>query len=156
MDFEVLLSKEIAEELEELAKMDVGTDEYRATVDGLVKLIDRSISIEKLKQEAEAKAEDREQEQAQHRADYDLRYWQVTEDLRLREAHQQEDLELKQKQMQEDRRDRLIKNILAGAGIVIPSILTIWGTLKSLEFEKEGTVTTIMGRGFINKLLPKK
>lgn len=56
----------------------------------------------------------------------------------------------------DERKDRLIKNCIAIAGIVIPSVLTIWGTLKSFEFERDGTVTTIMGRGFINKLLPKK
>lgn len=56
----------------------------------------------------------------------------------------------------EDRIDRLIKHGLTIAGIVIPTAVTIWGTIKSIEFEKEGTITTIMGRGFINKLLPKK
>ena len=57
---------------------------------------------------------------------------------------------------EDEKRDRRIKNGITIAGIVIPSIITIWGTIKSLNFEKEGTVTTIMGRGFINKLLPKK
>lgn len=55
-----------------------------------------------------------------------------------------------------DKKDRLAKNIISGAGIVIPTVLTIWGTLKSLKFEETGTVTTAIGRGFINKLLPKK
>lgn len=62
----------------------------------------------------------------------------------------------KEKQIERDEKDRLIKDVIAIAGIVIPSLITIWGTFKSLEFEKEGTITTIMGRGFINKLLPKK
>ena len=57
---------------------------------------------------------------------------------------------------EDEKRDRRIKNGITIAGIVIPSVITIWGTIKSLNFEKEGTVTTIMGRGFINKLLPKK
>ena len=71
-----------------------------------------------------------------------------------------EKLKLEQKEKalarEEDRKDRLVKNCLAAAGILIPSVITIWGTCKSIEFEKEGTITTIMGRGFINKLLPKK
>ena len=62
----------------------------------------------------------------------------------------------KTKTREEDRKDRLIKNILAGAGIVIPTLVTIWGTCKSIKFEENGTITTIMGRGFIQKLLPKK
>ena len=57
---------------------------------------------------------------------------------------------------EENRKERWVKNGIAIAGIVIPTAVTIWGTVKSFEFEKEGTITTIMGRGFINKLLPKK
>ena len=60
------------------------------------------------------------------------------------------------KQMEEEKKDRWIKNGLAAAGIIIPTLVTIWGTVKSIKFEETGTITTIMGRGFINKLLPKK
>lgn len=62
----------------------------------------------------------------------------------------------KSETQKEEKKDRLIRNIIAGASVVIPTLVTIWGTKKSFEFEKEGTITTIMGRGFINKLLPKK
>lgn len=56
----------------------------------------------------------------------------------------------------DENKERLIRNILNGLGIAIPAGLTIWGTLKSLKFEETGTVTTLVGRGFINKLLPRK
>ena len=59
-------------------------------------------------------------------------------------------------QMAEEQKDRVVKNYISAGGIVLPLLVTIWGTLKSFKFEKDGTVTTIMGRGFINKLLPKK
>lgn len=62
----------------------------------------------------------------------------------------------KSETQKEEKKDRLIRNIISGAGIVLPILVTVWGTKKSFEFEKEGTITTIMGRGFINKLLPKK
>ena len=62
----------------------------------------------------------------------------------------------KAKAREEDRKDRRVKNGIAIGGIVLPLAVTIWGTFKSLKFEEEGTVTTIMGRGFINKLIPKK
>ena len=58
--------------------------------------------------------------------------------------------------MAEDRMDRWVKNILTGVGIVSSTALAVWGTLKSFEFEKEGTVTTIMGRGWVNRLFGKK
>lgn len=69
---------------------------------------------------------------------------------------ERDELKLKIAQLEEDKKDRVIKNCLSAAGIIIPVGVTIWGTLKSFKFEQEGTVTTIMGRGFINKLLPKK
>lgn len=62
----------------------------------------------------------------------------------------------REQQLKDEKKDRLVKNIITGAGIVLPLAVTIWGTKVSLKFEEEGTFTTIMGRGFINKLLPKK
>lgn len=56
----------------------------------------------------------------------------------------------------EEKKDRLIRNIIAAASVIIPTLVTVWGTKKSFEFEKEGTITTIMGRGFLQRLFPKK
>lgn len=127
MEIETLLHKEIVRELNELGGLDIGSDAYRAAVDGSSKLLDRAIELEKISIDSQEKAENREVEE-----------------------------KLKQTQMKEDRIDRWIKNGLSAAGIVLPIMLTVWGTKKSFEFEKEGTITTIMGRGFIQKMLPKK
>lgn len=127
MSIENMLHEEIQSELEELSKIKVGTEEYKVAVDGITKLTDRVIEMRKSDIEKEAKERDREI-----------------------------DTNLKLQQMAEERSDRFIKNGIALAGIAIPTAVTIWGTLKSIEFEKEGTITTIMGRGFIQKLLPKK
>ena len=66
------------------------------------------------------------------------------------------DAELKKAEQTNEKRNRLVGHILTGVTTAAGLALTIWGTKASFEFEKEGTVTTIMGRGFINKLLPKK
>ena len=127
MDMETMLREEIRDELESLKSMQLGDELYKTTVDGLTKLIDKTIEIEKFNIESQEKTKNRE-----------------------------EALELKRQEMEDNKRDRLLTNGIAVAGIVIPSLLTIWGTLKSLKFEETGTVTTIVGRGFINKLLPRK
>ena len=127
MNIETMLHDEIKSELEELGKIKVGTEEYKVAVDGITKLTDRAIEMAKFDIEREAKNRDREIETY-----------------------------LKQEQMKDDRKDRFIKNVIAVVGIGVPTAVTIWGTVKSIEFEKEGTITTIMGRGFIQKLLPKK
>ena len=127
MSIKSLLRDEIQREFEKLNEMEVGSDQHKAGVDAAVKLVDRAIEMEKI--------------------DIDL-----NEKTKVRE----DDISLKVRSMDEERKDRLIKNGIAVASIVVPTIVTIWGTIKSIEFEKEGTFTTIMGRGFINKLLPKK
>lgn len=62
----------------------------------------------------------------------------------------------REQQLKDEKKDRLIKNIIGVAGIVLPLVVTVWGTRVSLKFEEEGTFTTAIGRGFVNKLLPKK
>lgn len=120
---ESLLYDEIQAELENMKEEEMDPEVYKTTVDGLTKLMDRAIEIEKTKND---------------------------------NARRIEENEFKRQQLRDENKDRLIRNILTGAGIAIPTIVTIWGTLKSLKFEETGTVTTIMGRGFINKLLPRK
>jgi hypothetical protein len=123
MRIENLLRGEIESEFEKLNEMEIGTEKYKVTVDGLVKLIEKAIDIEKIETEVEST---------------------------------NADMAFKTKQMEDENKDRFVKNAIAVAGIIVPVGVTIWGTLASFDFEKEGTVTTIMGRGFINKLLPKK
>lgn len=127
MNIKTMMHEEIQSELEELSKIKVGSEEYKTAVDGITKLTDRVIEMSKSDREKEAKDRDREIE-----------------------------TNLKIQQMEDERKDRIIKNVIAVAGIAVPTVVTIWGTVKSIEFEKEGTITTIMGRGFIQKLLPKK
>lgn len=127
MSIKTLLEVEIEDEFEKLANMEPGTDAHRATVDSVAKLMDRAIELEKLDAESQEKEKDRKF-----------------------------DTDLKLKQAKDERLDRIVKNIISVAGIVLPIGLTIWGTKTSLKFEEEGTVTTTIGRGFINKLLPKK
>lgn len=115
-DIKTLLDDEIREEIEGLKNIELGSEPYKTTVDGLTKLVDKALEIQKLESESQLKLDS----------------------------------------VNEDKKDRLIKNGIAIGGIVIPTVVTIWGTIKSLKFEEEGSVTTIVGRGFINKLLPKK
>lgn len=127
MKIETLLHDEIKSELEELKNIEAGTEKYKVTVDGLTKLIDRAIEMDKLNIDVQDKIDSREKDDS-----------------------------FRMKQMEEEGKSRQIGNYITIAGIVIPTLVTIWGTVKTIEFEKEGTITTIMGRGFINKLLPKK
>ena len=127
MNIKDLLCEEIESEFEGLKSMDLGSEKHKATVDGLTKLVDRAIEIKKVEIENDEKVTSREI-----------------------------DNDFKSQQMEDERKDRLVRNGITIASIVIPTAVTIWGTLKSFKFEETGTVTTTIGRGFINKLIPKK
>lgn len=127
MDYMALLDDVIVNELKNLKDTKDETDEYKATVECVTKLMDRSIEIKKL-----------------------------TFDQTNKLSRQVIDDKAKVKQDEEDRKDRLIKNCISVAGIVIPALITIWGTLKSLKFEQDGTVTSMAGRAFVSRLFPKK
>lgn len=127
MNVETLLHKVIYHELEQLEKEDLGAEERKAKVDEITKLMDRANEMVRLDIDAEDKAETRKFEQ-----------------------------ELKLKQQKEETIDRVVKNGINVAGILLPLAVTIWGTKASFKFEETGTITTAMGRGFLNRLFPKK
>lgn len=120
--------------LAEMENTDVESERHKALVDAIAKLEDRALEIERIKNDAADKAAVRDRELKNDILEHNL----------------------KCEQMSEERVDRWVKNILTGLGIVLPIGLTVWGTKVSFKFEEEGTITTIMGRGFVNRLFGKK
>ena len=63
---------------------------------------------------------------------------------------------IKLAQFRTDKKHRIVDHVLTTVSIVVPAALTIWGTIITLKYDKDGVFpTTTIGRGFINKLLPK-
>lgn len=138
MDIENLLYDEIATDFEKLRDENLEPEKRKATVDELSKFMDRAIEMKRLENDYKEKVEARmseEKEKAEARLS--------TQAIELQK-------------LEEDRKDRLVKNVLGAAGIVLPLAVTIWGTKVSMAFEKEDSFTTIMGRGFVNKLFFRK
>ena len=128
MGIETSLRDAIVKGFDELNRMEVGSDEHKATVDELTKLLDRAIEMDKIDLEHEEKIEAFEYEK-----------------------------DLKERQFKSDKIDRIVKHSLTFLGITAPLGLAVWGTFVSFRFEETGKfVSTHVGRGFINMLLPKK
>lgn len=134
MSTKTLLEEEIQSEIDEISKLDVGSEKHKAASEALAKLLDKYNELEKTEVEAQDKYDDREAER----------------------EHREAELAFKEKQLKHEKRDAIIKNILTGVTFVGGCALTIWGTKVSIKFEETGSFTTIMGRGFVQKLLPKK
>jgi hypothetical protein len=122
-----LLEEELVDEIQNLNKMDLGSDEYRTTVDGISKLMDKVNDAEKIKLDAQEK-----------------------------EASRIQDAELEMVKIKEEKKGRLTNVLTTVAGIVIPVAVTIWGTITTLKFEEEGTITTTSGKSFATNLFSKK
>lgn len=127
MNVERMLNDEIESELEELKKLEVGTDKHKAAIDGITKLLDRAIEMDRFDNELNEKVESRDA-----------------------------DVQLREKQLLDEKRDRWVKNGINVAGIAVSTALAVWGTLITLKFEETGIITTTAGKSFINRLFPKK
>ena len=127
MEIEQLLQDEIKDELQGLSTLELGSDKYKVTTDGIVILMDKAIEMDKI---------NRDQDE--------------------RQANRNEDLELKYSQIEAEIRDRKVKNVITVVISGVGTVVTIWGTLKTLKFEEVGTVTTMAGRNFINNLFKRK
>ena len=124
------LETEIESQLKLLNETEIGTDTYRNLVEGVSKLIDKRNEIEKI--------------------DLEQKKQTLSETAEFTRMNKEKELD------EYNKKDQLIKNAISIGSIIIPVLVTVWGTYKTLKFEETGTVTTIMGRGFINKLIPKK
>lgn len=127
MRIEELLKKEICEDLENLSNTEFGSDEYKVGIDSVTKLIDREVELRKIEVDRLEKIESRKADE-----------------------------EYKAKQIKENRIDKIIGYVVNVTGIVIPVVVTIWGTKVSLKFEEEGTITTTAGRNFFSRMFFKK
>lgn len=129
MSIKTQLEDEIRDEFEALRKIEVGSDTYRATVEGLTKLVDRKIEMDK----AEV-------------------------DARERIIKRNDDNEFREMQLADDRKDRAIRNGLTAATLVVTTGTTIWGILKSLkiEFKDNEMVTSTVGKELMKRVIPFK
>lgn len=123
---QTMLHDEIESELKNLGTMDCGSEDYKVAVDGLTKLLDRAIEMEKL---------DISQEEA--------------------DANRFNEFEMKTLQLEEEkktRRSNIGINLLSVAAGVGTAII---GTLVTLKFEETGSVSTIAGKEWTRKLFNK-
>ena len=61
-----------------------------------------------------------------------------------------------EKQIKEERKSRIVRNLIDVGGIVLPLAVTLWGGKASLYFEDSNTVTTTVGRKFMDRMFSFK
>ena len=117
------LIEEFNNQLEEVGKMEVGTEKYKITMDGVTKLADRIIEIEKCEAESD-----------------------IAEETRVNnELSKAEELRI-------DKRDKIIRNVIEVVKVVGGFGLTAWAFVAAMNFEKEGVLTTEGGKAALRSL----
>lgn len=123
MSIETMWRDEIESELEELSKIEVGTDKHRTAVENVTKLMDRYYEGKKIETEND-------------------KFY--IESKRL---------ELEQAKLDDEKKDRNVKNVLTAVSIATGVGMAIWGTLTSMRFEKEDSFTSLLGRKWVDKTM---
>lgn len=118
------LVKEFESEVKALGKMELGSEEYESVINGVAKLADRIIEIEKSEQEASFK----------------------------NISHMNEN-EIKEAQLAAEKRDRIIRNAIEFVKVVGGFGLAAWAFVASMNFEREGTISTEGGRSSLRQML---
>lgn len=124
MSVKTLLEGEIEERLKELSEIESDDEQYEKSVNGVTKLIDRKIEMDKLEIERIDKIDNKE-------LDYDLKI----------------------RQLKEEKTSRLTRDITNWSNIVVGAGMFIGGFIASTNFEREGTFTTSAGRQCVKRVL---
>ena len=127
MGIKNILQEEIEKELKELSRMQIGTEQYKITVDGITRLSDRIIELEKLESENAVK-------------DFE-------------NIVRTEEQDLKREQLKSEKRDRAIKNIITVGTAVLSVAVYALAFIASTNFERDGSFTTEGGKNSIRQLL---
>lgn len=127
MNVEKLLDEVIEQELRDLKEIELGTESYSNTVEGVTKLIDKKKDLASVELEYQEKVNHRENEN----------YFRM-------------------KEIENESKDRKINYVMVGLGILIPASITIWGAKSSWRFEEHGTITSNAGREFMKRLFSRK
>lgn len=154
-----LLAGEIKSEFGKLTNVELGSSEHTAAVTSLTKLMEKNIELKKFDVEREDKLElqRRQEELEQVKLELDKQERQNRLDLQAKQLElQQKQIDLQKEQHKQNVKNNTIQILVAVGTTLLTAALTVWGTNTTLEFEKEGTVTTTAGRGFMGRLFNKK
>lgn len=159
MPFTEQLNDEIGTELEALKDLDVSDEEYKTTVDGVTKLIDRAIKLKEIEAETERQNKKIEAEaEAQAKkleAEMEAQAKKLEAEMKAAAKAREDEYALRTMQMRDERLDKIARNVLTGFTFG-GTMFTIWCLASAtFTFEEKGTITSSLGRKVLGMLVPK-
>jgi len=126
MSIESIVRDEIVSEFDGLKKMELGTEQYDKTVNGVSKIIDKLNELEKV--EIEKQKLDNEERK----------------------------LDIEERRLESDLKDQKIKNGLSAANLATGVLITGVGTYLMFLFETKGSVTSRFGGKILDRIFRMK
>lgn len=126
MSVKANLRDELNNELEELGKVEFGSEKYKVGVNGVAQLADKLIELDRIENE------------------------NVKIDI------EQQKLDIEAQRLEDERKDRKAKNGIGVAGVVIPAVITVVGGVAMFVFEERGSITSQAGRKIIDRIFRMK
>ena len=123
MSVQMGLRDELVSEIDELSKVEFGSEKYKVGAAGVAQLADRLIEMYRLDNE-EKKLE-----------------------------IEQQKLEIEYQRLDEEERDRKSKNRISVFGIAAPAVIAVVGGVAMFIYEEKGSITSQMGRKLIDKYI---
>lgn len=123
MSIESDLRDEVLLELDELSKVEFGSEKYKTGVSGVTQLADRLIELSKMD----------------------------SEDDKLDLERQKFEFEIAK--AEEETKDRKVKNRISVLNIVVPSVIAVVGGAAMFIYEERGSITSQAGRKIIDKYI---
>ena len=112
---------EFLSELDELRKVEFGSEKYKVGVTGVTQIADRLIEMSKLDSEDEKLDIERQK------------------------------LEIEYQRLEEDKKDRKSKNRISVVSTVLPAVIAVVGGAAMFVYEERGSITSQVRRKIIDK-----
>jgi len=147
-----MLEDELMTELDDISKMETGSDEKRKAIQDFTTLYKSKIEMTRCEEEYQDKYDRRVMEDGHHQAEMILKEKQLHEDVVARER----EMESKKEDTDNENKHRYIRYGLEAAGIVLPmAFYAVW-MHKGLRFEEKGTLTSPVFRSLWSRFKPTK
>ena len=117
------LRGEFLSELDELRKVEFGSEKYKVGVTGVTQIADRLIEMSKLDSEDEKLDIERQK------------------------------LEIEYQRLEEDKKDRKSKNRISVVSTVLPAVIAVVGGAAMFVYEERGSITSQVGRKNMDKYM---
>jgi len=84
-----------------------------------------------------------------------IEYDKSVKELELKKQLSENDVKLKSKQLTTEQKNELMRNGIAIGTFLISTTVSIFTIIKTFRFDEESSVTSTMGRGVLNGVVPK-